>query len=403
MTLSLLQINSVVNCGSTGRITEEIGQTAIAANWKSYIAYGRNDRTSKSELIKIGSDWDVKMHGIQTRLFDRHGLASKKATKRLVQKIENIKPDIIHLHNIHGYYLNIEILFCFLKQANIPVVWTLHDCWPITGHCSHFSFIECEKWKTLCYDCPQKKSYPASYLLDRSKKNYHLKKELFTSLPNLTLVPVSNWLSDLLKESFLKDFPVKVIHNGINTDVFKPSHDSFFRKKYQLGNKTILLGVANVWSQRKGLNDFIELSKRLNSDYQIILVGLTKKQIKILPHNIMGIVRTESIKDLVHFYSNADIVLNISYEETFGMTTIEGFACGTPGIVYNSTASPELIDNSTGIVVEKGDINGLIEAIHQIKNKGKKAYTEACINRANDLFNKKDCFMEYINLYNSLI
>ena len=403
MTLSLLQINSVVNCGSTGRITEEIGQTAIAANWKSYIAYGRNDRTSKSELIKIGSDWDIKMHGIQTRLFDRHGLASKKATKRLVQKIENIKPDIIHLHNIHGYYLNIEILFCFLKQANIPVVWTLHDCWPITGHCSHFSFIGCEKWKTQCYNCPQKKSYPASYLLDRSKKNYHLKKELFTSLPNLTLVPVSNWLSDLLKESFLKDFPVKVIHNGINTDVFKPSHDSFFRKKYQLGNKTILLGVANVWSQRKGLNDFIELSKRLNSDYQIILVGLTKKQIKILPHNIMGIVRTESIKDLVHFYSNADIVLNISYEETFGMTTIEGFACGTPGIVYNSTASPELIDNSTGIVVEKGDINGLIEAIHQIKNKGKKAYTEACINRANDLFNKKDCFMEYINLYNSLI
>jgi len=403
MTLSLLQINSVVNCGSTGRITEEIGQTAIAANWKSYIAYGRNDQTSKSELIKIGSDWDIKMHGIQTRLFDRHGLASKKATKRLVQKIENIKPDIIHLHNIHGYYLNIEILFCFLKQANIPVVWTLHDCWPITGHCSHFSFIGCEKWKTQCYNCPQKKSYPASYLLDRSKKNYHLKKELFTSLPNLTLVPVSNWLSDLLKESFLKDFPVKVIHNGINTDVFKPSHDSFFRKKYQLGNKTILLGVANVWSQRKGLNDFIELSKRLNSDYQIILVGLTKKQIKILPHNIMGIVRTESIKDLVHFYSNADIVLNISYEETFGMTTIEGFACGTPGIVYNSTASPELIDNSTGIVVEKGDINGLIEAIHQIKNKGKKAYTEACINRANDLFNKKDCFMEYINLYNSLI
>jgi len=399
----ILQINSVVNSGSTGRIAEEIGQTALAAGWESYIAYGRNDRPSKSELIKIGSDWDIKMHGIQTRLFDRHGLASKTATKKLVQKIEKIKPDIIHLHNIHGYYLNIEILFCFLKQANIPVVWTLHDCWPITGHCSYFSFIGCEKWKTQCYNCPQKKSYPASFLLDRSKKNHHLKKELFTSLPNLTLVPVSNWLSDLLKESFLKDFPVKVIYNGINTDVFKPTQDSYFRKKYQLENKTILLGVANVWSQRKGLNDFIKLSGQLGKDLKIVLMGLKQKQIKMLPKKIIRLERTENLEELAELYASSDIFLNPTYEDNFPTTNLESLACGTPVITYRTGGNSEAIDKDTGIIVEKGDINGLIEAIHQIKNKGKKAYTEACINRANDLFNKKDCFMEYINLYNSLI
>lgn len=400
---TLLQINVVVNSGSTGRIAEEIGQTAMAQGWKSVIAFGRNKRPSQSELIKIGTDWDMRIHGLQTRLFDRHGLASKSATKKLVRQIEKINPDIIHLHNIHGYYLNIEILFHFLMQANIPVVWTLHDCWSITGHCVYFDYAGCEKWKTECTHCPQKTTYPASYFIDRSSKNFKLKKELFTSVPDLTLVPVSNWLATILKESFLKNTPVKVIHNGINTEIFQPSSDQTIRSKYNLKNKFILLGVASVWSPRKGLQDFIELSKKLSADFQIILVGLSKKQIKLLPNNIIGIERTESIDELVQLYSNADVVLNISYEETFGMTTVEGFACGTPGIVYNATASPELIDNSTGIVVEKGDINGLISAISKIKEKGKTFYTEACVKRAHQLYNKEDRYQEYLNLYNELL
>jgi glycosyltransferase involved in cell wall biosynthesis len=222
-------------------------------------------------------------------------------------------------------------------------------------------------------------------------------------VPDLTLVPVSNWLANILKESFLKNTPIKVIHNGINTIVFQPTNDQTIRAKYKLNDKFIILGVASIWSPRKGLQDFIELSKKLNTDFQIILVGLSKKQIKSLPNNIIGIERTESIDELVQLYSNADVVLNISYEETFGMTTVEGFACGTPGIVYNATASPELIDNSTGIVVEKGDINGLISAINQIKEKGKAFYTEACIKRAYQLYKKEDRYQEYINLYNKLL
>jgi len=400
---TLLQINSVVNSGSTVRIAEEIGQTALAAGWESYIAYGRTERPSTSKLIKIGNERDVKLHGLHTRLFDRHGLGSKSATHELVCEIERIAPDIIHLHNIHGYYINIEVLFNYLRTANIPVVWTFHDCWPLTGHCSHFTFVGCEKWKTQCYSCPQKTSYPASYFIDSSKKNYILKKELFNSLSNLTLVPVSYWLSGILNDSFLQNYPIKVINNSINTKVFNPSTENSFRIKHHLENLFILLGVATSWSVRKGLNDYIALSKLLDDSFQIVLVGLTKKQIAQLPDKILGIERTENVEELAGIYTAADTVLNLSYEETFGLTTVEGFACGTPGIVYNATASPELIDESTGLIVELGDINGLVEAINQIKQKGKYYYSDACVNRTHCLYKNEDRYKEYIDLYMSLL
>lgn len=399
----LLQINSVINSGSTGRIAEEIGQTAIESGWKSYIAYGRNDRPSQSELIKIGNDWDIKMHGIQTRLFDRHGLGSKSATKELIGKIKEISPDIIHLHNIHGYYINIEILFNYLRKTNIPVVWTFHDCWPITGHCSYFTFVGCEKWKKKCYDCPQKTSYPASWLVDRSEKNFHLKKELFTSLPNLTLVPVSNWLSEILMESFLQDYPVKLIHNGINTCVFKPSSSKAFRSKHDLVHKFLLLGVASDWSPRKGLKDFIKLSKNLNSEYQIVLVGLSREQIEHLPENILGIERTESVEELAELYASSDVYVNPTYEDNFPTTNLESLACGTPVITYKTGGSPEAIDELTGIVVEQGNIAKLIDAIKMVKSNGKQSYSEACLNRAHRLYKKEDRYQEYIELYKKLL
>ena len=400
---TLLQINTVVNSGSTGRIAEEIGQTVKLSGWKSYIAYGRHARTSQSELIKIGSDWDIMMHGLQTRLFDRHGFASIAATRKFVKQIKKINPDIIHLHNIHGYYINIEILFRYLKDANIPVVWTFHDCWPMTGHCAHFTFVGCDKWKTQCFSCPQKKDYPGSYFLDRSKQNHKLKRKLFTSVNDMTIVPVSNWLADIVKQSYLKDYPIRVINNGIDVNVFSPQGRDGIKLKYGLVDKFILLGVATEWERRKGLHDFIELSKTLKDDEIIILVGLKEDQIKILPENIIGITRTESTQELVEFYSSADVVMNISYEETFGLTTVEGFACGTPGIVYNTTASPELVDDSTGLIVDPGDIKGLVKAITQIKEKGKQSYSEACVKRAHRLYRKEDRYREYIELYEELL
>jgi glycosyltransferase involved in cell wall biosynthesis len=263
--------------------------------------------------------------------------------------------------------------------------------------------VGCEKWKTQCFSCPQKTKYPASWLIDCSEKNFNLKKKLFTSLPNLTLVPVSNWLAGILEESFLKDYPIKVIHNGINTEVFKPSTESDFRIRHRLENKFILLGVASIWSPRKGLKDFIALSKLLDTDYQIVLVGLERKQMEQLPENILGIKRTESVEELAEVYAASDVYVNPTYEDNFPTTNLESLACGTPVITYKTGGSPEAIDDSAGIVVEQGNIDKLVEVINQIKEKGKQSYTEACVQRAHRLYRKEERYREYIELYEELL
>lgn len=401
----ILQINSVLNFGSTGRIAEGIGQAAIRHGWESYIAYGRNQRDSQSRAIKVGNDWDIKFHVLQTRVLDRQGLASNRATNELVEEIEEIKPDIIHLHNLHGYYLNFKVLFDCLKCTGIPVVWTFHDCWPITGHCAYFSFVGCQKWKTQCEHCPQKTKYPASYGLDRSYQNYCEKKSLFTSISQTTmvLVPVSYWLNNIIAESFLKRFTTKVIYNGVDINTFFPQDISDIRKKYRLEGRHVLLGVASSWSERKGLQDYLQLSRTLRDDELIVLVGLKEKQIEKLPPRIMGIKRTENLNELAALYSLADVVCNLSVEETFGLTTVEGFACGTPGIVYNCTASPELINSDTGFIVEAGDIEGVRSAIDVIRNRGKSSYSSACRERAVKMFNKDSQYEQYIQLYEELL
>jgi len=403
---TLLQINSVVNFGSTGRIVEEIGQLAIKNGWKSYIAYGRRKSLkslSKSKLIKIGSDWDIKLHGLQTRLFDRNGLGSKKATERFIDQIKEIKPDIIHLHNIHGYYLNIEILFNYLSLVNIPVVWTLHDCWSMTGHCTYFDFIGCEKWQTQCYSCPQRREYPSSCFIDRSKKNYFLKKTLFTSVKNMTIVPVSQWLSDIVKSSFLSGYPVQVINNGIDMHIFIPKKGVELRSKLGVGNSFVLLGVASVWSQRKGFGDFIRLSKKIPEDCKIILVGLNDDHLKKLPSNILGIARTENVEQLVELYSIADLFVNPTWEDNFPTTNLEALACGTPVLTYHTGGSVESIALDSGFIVEKGDISGILDAIKVVKEKKTSYYNNTCRLRAEKYFNKDDRYKEYVNLYNKLL
>lgn len=400
---TLLQINIVVNYGSTGRIIKELGQTAYQNGWNSYIAYGRKFQPRKSELIRIGSVWDVVLHGLLTRLFDKHGFGSRNATIKLVEQIDKIKPDIVHLHNLHGYYINIEVLFNYLAVKNIPVVWTFHDCWPLTGHCVYFDVVGCEKWKTECFSCPQTKEYPASYGVDRSNNNYHIKRKLFTSLKKLTIVPVSGWLEKIVNQSLFGKFPSRVISNGIDTDVFHPIKDTSIRDKYNLQNEFIILGIASFWSSRKGLYDFIKLSKRLDTSYRIILVGLNAKQRIHLPPNIIGLGRTENIQELVALYSNADVFINPSLEETFGLTTVEAFACGTPSIVFNATASPDLIIPETGFIVEKGDIQGLVEAVQNIKVKGKSSFSSACRELAVKLYNKNDRHLDYLKLYESIL
>lgn len=401
----LLQINSTANWGSTGKIAEQIGMLAMQQGWESYIAYGRSANPSKSKLIKIGSKLSTYWHVLESRLFDNHGLASRIATRKLIKKIKAINPDIIHLHNIHGYYINYKLLFNYLNSIKTPVIWTLHDCWTFTGHCAHYVEKRCEQWQTECLGFNRcYKSYPSS-ITCKVNSNYKVKKSLFTTLGNrLTLVPVSKWLASQTKQSFFSGHKIEYIYNGVNTKVFIPLEQTSIKRKYSIEDKFTILGVASAWSEGKGLSDYYKLRAKLTNEYQIILVGLSDEQIKQLPEDIIGIKRTQSQAELAELYSVSDIVLSLSRAETFGLTIAEGMACGTPAVVYNTTAVPELITTGTGIVVDKvGSIDGIINAIKEIENRGKGYYSEACRKYAEENFDKDKCFAKYINLYNELL
>lgn len=390
---TLLQIN-FSNFGSTGKIAEQIGKIAINQGWNSFFAYSRGKNESQSEIIRIGGKMNMYWHGFESRILDNQGLASRIATNNFIKQIVKISPDIIHLHNIHGYYLNYKILFEFLKKYNHPIVWTLHDCWPMTGHCCYFTMAECNKWKTQCSDCPLKKDYPKSFLFDRSKQNHLDKKKFFSGIKNLHIVSVSNWLNEIVNESFLGYANLYVIHNGVDTSCFKPTTQ---KKK----DSFLILGVSNVWDQRKGLFDFYKLRDLLPEDYHIMLVGLTRKQIRLLPNGITGITRTANQKELADLYASANVLVNTTYADNFPTVNIEALACGTPVITYNTGGSPEAVDKTTGFVVPQGDVFELGKAIKKIRLNPFKI--EDCRKRAELFYDKNIAFHKYIDLYKSLL
>ncbi len=395
---TLFQINVVANFASTGRITEGIGNVAIASGYSSYIAYGQFANPSSSKLIQIGQKKDYLLHGVRSRIFDDHGFGSVTATRKLLRQMDEIQPDIVHLHNIHGYYLNYPLLFEYLKNKNLPVVWTLHDCWPFTGHCAYFDYANCDKWKNGCCHCPQKKTYPASYICDRSKQNWLDKKHYFTQLERMVLVPCSHWLGGLVKESFIGKYPVKVIHNGTDTSVFQPYPASEVRAKYGWEGQKILLGAASSWSPRKGLQDFIKLSGMLPEGYRIVLVGLSEKQIKDLPANITAFARTGSVQMLAELYSAADVFLNLTWEDNYPTTNLEAISCGTPVITYRTGGSPESVTGDTGLIVEQGDLQGVLRAVSTIQKD-----VDVCRNYALKHFRQEDRFLEYVELYQKML
>ncbi|WHY96092.1 glycosyltransferase [Peribacillus simplex] len=401
--MKILQINSVSGIGSTGRIATDIGKILEVEGHESIIAYGREKSNDCNKGMKIGNHFDNYVHVAKTRLFDRHGFGSKKATRNFIDKVEQYKPDIIHLHNVHGYYLNVELLFEYIKKVNKPVIWTLHDCWPFTGHCSYFDYVNCNRWETGCHSCPQKKSYPASVFIDNSKDNYLKKKKLFSGVKNMTIVTPSIWLAELVKKSFLGEYEVKVINNGIDLKAFKPTTQSNFREINKIKNKFVILGVASDWGKRKGYEYFVELSQKIREDEIIVIVGVTEKQKDNLPTNIIGITKTNSIEDLAEIYSAADVFINPTLEDNFPTTNLEALACGTPVITFNTGGSVESIDNSCGIVVDKGNVMELVIAIEIIKEKGKLSFSQMCIKRAKDLYDKREKFNEYVKEYTNLL
>lgn len=395
MRKKIIQINECLNL-STGKIAQQIGESAIAHGWESWIAYSSREPLihSKSHIIKVGGLFNPYFHYAESKLFDREGLSSRFVTRRLVEEIQEIKPDIIQLHNIHDHWLNYQILFDYLNKTDIRIVWTFHDCWAFTGHCFHFVTKKCQKWQTGCYECPLKREYPNT-LLDRSKKNYELKKKLFATSPNLTIVACSKWMADLVRQSFLKDKRIEVIHNGIDLNVFKPSEnktdDCIFR----------VLAVSNVWNKEKGYYDILKLREALPADYEIIIVGLTSDQLKEMPKGIKGIQRTQNVQEMVDLYSSADVLINPTYADTFPTINIEALACGTPVVTYKTGGSPEIIDEKTGIVVEQGDLDALANALIYLREKP--LDSKECRQRAVALFNKEERFKDYIKLYEQLL
>lgn len=397
--MKVLQINTVCGVGSVGRIVRQIHEALREKGHESYIAYGRKPLRCDG-AIRIGGDLDVYFHVFLTRVFDLHGFGSKKATKKFLKIVGEINPDIIHLHNIHGYYLNIEVLFDFLKSFDKPVVWTLHDCWAFTGHCAHFLYARCDKWKTGCYSCPEKKAYPKSVFLDNSKSNYQRKRKTFTGVRNMTLVTPSQWLAGLVKESFLGDYPVQVIPNGIDTEVFKPT-PSDFKKRYGLDGKFLILGVANVWGKRKGFDYFLDLSKYLSDDEIIVLVGLSDERIKNLPNNIIGIKRTNSAKELAEIYTAADVFFNPTLEDNYPTVNLEAQACGTYVITFDSGGAKEtIISKESGIAIKPCNAEDIMNLIRVLRSKGRKAANVD--SSARSVISHRFMVGSYISLYEKL-
>lgn len=366
--MKYLFINTVAGSGSTGKIAAEKCRELQAQGNECVLAYGRwKANCDDIRTYQIGTKLDYRIHGIETRLFDWNGFCSVQATKRFLGWVVEYDPDVIWLHNIHGYYINVELLFDYLRTCGKEIYWTLHDCWAFTGHCSHFMYVGCSQWQTRCEHCPQTHEYPACYGLANVKRNYDRKKRAFTGIPNLKIITPSQWLADNVKKSFLSEYPITVVKNKINTEIFKPT-SSDFRKRYGLDDKVMLLGVASKWTKRKGFEDIVRLPELLGENYWLVIVGLSQKQIKHLPSNIIGIERTQNATELATIYTAADIFVNMSYEENYPTVNLEAEACGTPVISYDTGGCRETLHDPRSVLVETGNLGKLVE---EIRTKGK--------------------------------
>lgn len=408
--MKIVQINTVCNTGSTGKIAADLYYIAQKAGNTPFIAYGRGTSPKEINSFKIGNSLDFVQHVLINFFLGKSGFGSKAVTRRFLKWLDEIKPDILHLHNLHGFYIHVEMLFEYIKIHHIPVVWTLHDCWPLTGQCAHFDYAGCAKWQSACQKCPiYRSSYPYSLFRDNSRQNYELKKSAFTGVENMTIVTPSNWLADIVRKSFLKEYPVTIIPNGINLDIFKPAAPQFANTVFDIANSTfvtvpkIILGVANVWTSRKGLDFFLRLSGLLDSSYHIVLIGVSQKQQKKLQKEYSGritlLTRTANQHELAEWYRRAHVYMNPTLEDNFPTTNLEAMACGTPVITFNTGGSPESITEKCGIIVEKGNMNQLKEAILSLDKKTE-ITSLACRERAME-FNREIRFKEYLKLYNN--
>lgn len=390
--MKVVQINATCGVGSTGKICVGISQVLSNNNIENYILY--SSKSNGYEFgIKCADDKYIKFQALKSRILGNYGFNSINATQKMITELEGVRPDIVHLHNIHGHDCDLEMLFTYFKQNKTKLIWTFHDCWAFTGYCPHFSMMKCDKWKTQCDKCVQAREY--TWIFDRSRFLFNGKKALFQGL-DLTIVTPSKWLAGLVKESFLKEYPVKVINNGIDLDIFKPSESNFIRK-YGLDSKKIILGVSFGWDVKKGLDVFIQLANRLPEEYKIVLVGTDDETDKRLPASILSIHRTQNQQELAEIYSNADVFVNPTREENYPTVNMEAIACGTPVVTFRTGGSPETLDETCGAVVDCDDVDALEKEIIRIC-KYRSYNKEVCIKKAKE-FDKNKRFKEYVELY----
>lgn len=391
--MKIVQINAVCGKGSTGKICVDISKLLTEKGIENYILYslGKSDYPLG---IKFTNEKYLKLQALKSRIFGNYGFNSQYATKNLIKELNKIQPNIVHLHNIHSNDVNLEMLFDYFRKTQIKVYWSFHDCWAFTAYCPHFEMIGCDKWKNGCHDCALRKPY--SWFFDRSKKQYERKKAIFEGV-NLTVITPTKWMIDTVKNSAIKNVDCQILKYGLDVELFQPT-ESDFREKYNLQDKKIVLGVAFGWGVKKGLDVFIQLSKQLPENYQIVLVGTNEEVDKQLPSNIISIHKTNNQKELAEIYTASDVFVNCTREETFGLVNVEALACGTPVITFKSGGSPEAIDESCGSVVEKNDIEGMKKEIIRICEE--KPYTkENCRQRVLNNFEKNSNYKKYIDLY----
>lgn len=392
--MRIVQINTTCGIGSTGKICVGISRVLSANGIENYVLCSRSNGDPSGIIC---SDYrHIKIQALKSRFLGNYGFNNVIAARKMIAELERIKPDIVHLHNIHGHDCNIEVLFSYFKQKKTKLLWTFHDCWAFTAYCPHFTMMRCGKWRIQCAECVQKREF--SWLIDRSKELYDKKRALFEGL-DLTIITPSQWLEDLVKQSFLKDYPIHVIHNGIDLGIFKP-YKSDFRKVHNLEDKKIILGVAFDWGKRKGLDVFIELADRLPDNYKIVLVGTNDTIDKKLPDRILSIHRTQNQEELAQIYTAADVFVNPTREENYPTVNMESLACGTPVLTFQTGGSPEMLDNTCGAVVACDDVGALLDEIIRICTK--MPYTvAACLEKSRE-FDQTERFKEYLNIYEGI-
>ena len=395
--MRILMINTLYGAGSTGKIIRQIGEKTLQAGHEVLIGhrYETAGTAYPDYTVAVSSWWDCHIHNRLCCLTMLRGCFSARKTGAFLKKVERFQPDLIHLHNINGNFIHLPMLFRYIKKTKVKVVWTFHDCWPLTGNCKHFDMADCDRWKTGCGNCPQK----GLAVCDISALMHRYKQKMLKGIEDMTVVTPSQWLADLTARSYLRDYPVRVIHNGIDLTVFQPT-DSDFRAKYGLEDKVIVLGVAFDWGKRKGLDVFAELAKKLPQNYQIVLVGTNDAIDAGLPNNIFSIHRTNDQRELAAVYTAADVFVNPTREENYPTVNMEALACGTPVVTFRTGGSPEMIDETCGCVVEKEDVEGMAEKIRKICEQ-QMLSKEACLKKAKE-FDMNDRFDDYIRLYEEL-